>query len=567
MVQDQFYMEYGFRSKSSEAGTRMTDHVRVLLIDDDEEDFLIVSDMLAEIARFSLDWVQSYEAGLEAIARQEHDVYLLDYVMGEHNGLDLLKDAVARGCKAPIIFLTAHGNYSIDLKVMEAGASDYLVKGEFTPPVLERSIRYSLMGKQIEEELKQHRSNLEELVRQRTIQHAEARADAERRANEAEQRQSILEALLEYIPEGIAVVDSPELQVQALSRYALDMVGLFGGKRRNPLTNLDLALAELPDGSGLLEPIREAALHGKISSNLEQTLTKQHNEGEIAVLLSAGPIRDTFGNVTGAVAAWRDISELKRIREELRIAHDNLELRVHQRTRELAQTLIELKESREELRLLASQLLRAQEDERKRIAREMHDSIGSSLSAVKFSLENTAAQLKKNPRFREAFLALSRAVEQAIDESRRIITDLRPSILDDLGIIVTINWFCRRFEATYTDIRVEKEVGLEEAQVPENLKIIIFRIIQESMNNSAKHSQARKISLSLSLEGDWIELRIIDDGVGFDQSAVVSKGQCAKFGLTSMRERAELSDGQFRIESLRGVGTTVSVRWKTEQFS
>ena len=156
------------------------------------------------------------------------------------------------------------------------------------------------------------------------------------------------------------------------------------------------------------------------------------------MLLSAGPIKDTLGNVTGAVAAWRDVSELKRIREELRIAHDNLELRVHQRTRELAQTLIELKESREELRLLASQLIRAQEDERKRIAREMHDSIGSSLSAVKFSLENVAAQLNRNPRIQESFLTLSKAMEQAIDESRRIITDLRPSMLDDLGIIATV---------------------------------------------------------------------------------------------------------------------------------
>ncbi len=544
----------------------MTDYVRVLLIDDDEDDFLIIADMFAENARFRLDWVQSYEAGLEAISMQEHDVYLLDYLMGAHSGLDLLKDAVARGCKAPIIFLTAHGNYSVDLEVMEAGASDYLVKGEFTAPVLERSIRYSLMSKRVEEELKQHRNTLEELVRQRTIQHTEARADAERRANEAEQRQAILEALLKYIPEGIAVVDSPELQVQALSRYAVDMVGLFGGKRRKSLTNLDLALADLPDGSGLLEPIREAALHGKVSSNLEHTLKKQHAEGAIAILLSAGPIRDTFGNVTGAVAAWRDISELKRIREELRIAHDNLELRVHQRTQELAQALIELKESREELRLLASQLLRAQEEERKRIAREMHDSIGSSLSAVKFCLESAAAQLKQNPSLRENFMVLSRAVEQAIDESRRIMTDLRPSILDDLGILATVNWFCRRFEAIYTDIRVEKGVRLEEAQVPENLKIIIFRIIQESMNNSAKHSQARKISLNLSINGEWIELGISDDGVGFDQAAVVSKGQCVRFGLTSMRERADLSGGQFRIESARGEGTTVSVRWKIEQF-
>ncbi len=504
----------------------MTDHVRILLIDDDHEDLLIVSDMLAEAenTRFRLDWVQSYEEGLEAISRQEHEVYLLDYFMGAYNGLELLKEAVAKGCKAPIIFLTAHGNYEVDLKAMEAGASDYLVKGEFTAAVLERSIRYSLMSKHIEEELKQHRSNLEDLVRERTIQHAEARADAERRANEAERRQAILEALLEHIPEGIAVVDSPELQVQALSRYALEMVGLSGGDRREPLTNLDLPLADLgPDRSGLLKPIRDAALHGEVSSNLEHALEK-HDRGEIAVLLSAGPIRDSLGNVTGAVAAWRDISELKRIREELRTAHDNLELRVQQRTLELAETLIELKESREELKLLASQLIRAQEDERKRIAREMHDSIGSSLSAVKFCLENAAAQLKQNPKFRESFVALSRAVEQAIDESRRIITDLRPSILDDLGIIATLNWFCRRFGEIYTGISVEKDVRLEEAQVPENLKIIIFRIIQEAMNNSAKHSQARKICLSLWLEGERIELRISDDGVGFEPGRGYLKG-------------------------------------------
>ncbi len=201
----------------------MADHVRVLLIDDDQEDFLLVSDMLAEAenTRFKLAWVQTYEAGLEAICGGEHDVYLLDYSMGSHNGLDLLRTAVEGGCTAPIIFLTAHGNYAVNLKAMEAGASDYLAKGEFTVPILERSIRYSIMSKRIEEELKQHKSSLEELVRERTIQHAEARADAERRAHEAEGRQAILGALLEHIPVGIVLVNSPDLQVQALSRYAV----------------------------------------------------------------------------------------------------------------------------------------------------------------------------------------------------------------------------------------------------------------------------------------------------------------------------------------------------------
>ena len=544
----------------------MADHVRVLLIDDDQEDFLLVSDMLAEAenTRFKLAWVQTYEAGLEAICGGEHDVYLLDYSMGSHNGLDLLRTAVEGGCTAPIIFLTAHGNYAVDLKAMEAGASDYLAKGEFTVPILERSIRYSIMSKRIEEELKQHKSSLEELVRERTIQHAEARADAERRAHEAEGRQAILGALLEHIPVGIVLVNSPDLQVQALSRYAVDMIGLDGGKqeRNQLLTDLDLSVADLwPDSSGLLKPIRDAALRGRIASNQEHVL-KGRREDNIPVLVNAGPIRDSLGNVTGAVATWRDIGELKRIQEELRIARDNLELRVQQRTQELAETFMELNESREELRLLASQLLRAQEDERKRIAREMHDSIGSSLSAVKFSLENAAAQLIGIPEVRESFMTLSRAMEQAIDESRRIMTDLRPSLLDDFGIIATIEWFCRRFQSIYTDIPVEKDIRLDESQVPENLKIIIFRVIQEAMNNSAKHSRARKISMGLSLEDGCITLRVGDDGVGFDRAAVVSKGEGAKFGLTSMRERAELSGGEFEIESILEIGTTISVRWK-----
>ncbi len=544
----------------------MTDQVSVLLIDDDQEDFLLIADMLAkaENTKFKVAWVNTYEAGLEAICTGEYDVFLLDYFIGVHTGLGLLEKSVEGRCKAPIIFLTAHGNYEIDLKAMEAGASDYLAKGEFTVPVLERSIRYAIMSKRIQEELKQHKSNLEELVRQRTIQHAEARADAERRAREAEGRQAILEALLEHIPVGIVLVDSPGLQVQALSRYAVDMVGLAGveQKRTQPLTDLDLSVADLwPESSGLLEPIRDAALLGKVVSDQEHSV-KVRSEDNIPVLVSAGPIRDSLENVTGAVAAWRDISELKRIQEELRIARDNLELRVQQRTQELAQTLMELRESREELKVLASQLLRAQEDERKRIAREIHDSIGSSLSAVKFCVENAAARLTENPEVRESFMTLSRAMEQAIDESRRIMTDLRPSLLDDFGIIATIGWFCRGFECIYTGIPVEKDIRLEESQVPENLKIIIFRIIQEAMNNSAKHSRARKICLGLSLEDGCIVLRVRDDGVGFDRAAAASKGQDAKFGLRSMRERAELSGGEFEIESGRKIGTTISVCWK-----
>ncbi len=182
----------------------MTDHVRILLIDDDQEDFLIVSDMLAEAenTRFRLDWVQTYEAGLEAISRQEHDVYLLDYFMGSHNGLDLLKKAVEGGCKAPIIFLTAHGNYAVDLKAMEAGASDYLVKGEFTAPdsgtfdpLLHNEQAYRGRAEAAQE---QSRGTCQEK------NHSARRSAGRRReaGKRGRRRQAILEALLEHIPVG-----------------------------------------------------------------------------------------------------------------------------------------------------------------------------------------------------------------------------------------------------------------------------------------------------------------------------------------------------------------------------
>ncbi len=542
---------------------------RVLLIDDDEEEFLIISDMLSDIRtpRYKLDWVTSYEEGLEAVSRGEHDVILLDYLLDERNGLDLLKEATDKDCKAPIIFLTAHGNYELDIRAMKAGAADFLVKGEFTAALFERTIRYSIDRKRAEEELKQHRLNLENLVRERTLQHAEARADAERRAMEAERRQAILEALLEHIPEGVVVVDSPDFKLQALSKYALELVGtsregfekIYHSPRKCPHADPGVGVSHLP------VPIANAALQGQIISNEEHTLTTPDGE-RVDILLSAGPIRDSMGNITGAIAAWRDISELKRIQQELKRARDELEQRVYQRTLELAETMIELRESQKELQSLAAQLLRAQEEERKRIAREMHDSIGSSLSAVKFCLESAAKDAKENTPSPEVFLQLSKAMEQAIDESRRIMTDLRPSILDDLGILATIGWFCRRYGAIYTGISIERDIRIEEAQIPEHLKIIIFRIIQEAMNNSAKYSRAGKITLTLAQERDCIELSIKDDGIGFDPEAVSPKGGVAKFGLTSMRERAQLSGGMLEIQTAPSAGTKIRVCWNRLPF-
>jgi two-component system, sensor histidine kinase and response regulator len=120
--------------------------VRVLLVEDDEDDYILTRDLLAssDAPGLTLDWLTTYEAARAAMTSGSYDVYLVDYHLGAHSGLELLREAAARGCDAPIIVLTGQGNREIDLQVMQAGATSYLAKGEITAPLLERTIRYAL---------------------------------------------------------------------------------------------------------------------------------------------------------------------------------------------------------------------------------------------------------------------------------------------------------------------------------------------------------------------------------------------------------------------------------------
>jgi PAS domain S-box-containing protein len=137
--------------------------VRVLLVDDDEDDYILTRDWLSEIqrARFALEWVANYEAALEIIAKKQHDVYLLDYRLGERNGLELLREAIAKGCSSPIILLTGQGDHEIDVEAMRAGASDYLDKSLLGAHLLERSIRYAIERKRAEQKIREQAALLD----------------------------------------------------------------------------------------------------------------------------------------------------------------------------------------------------------------------------------------------------------------------------------------------------------------------------------------------------------------------------------------------------------------------
>jgi PAS domain S-box-containing protein len=217
----------------------------------------------------------------------------------------------------------------------------------------------------------------------------------------------------------------------------------------------------------------------------------------------------------------------------------------------------ELHASETRLRLLSSQLLTVQEAERKRIAREIHDSIGQTLAAIKFGLESKLSQMGAgSPPPGISIENIVSLAQNGIEESRRIQMDLRPSVLDDLGILATIGWFTREFQKVYSHISVEKQISVEENEIPDSLKTVLFRVLQEAMNNAAKHSKADLARLILRKTVDKIELSFEDNGEGFNIESS-TKG----LGLTSMRERTELSGGSFAIESTPGKGTTIKAYW------
>lgn len=137
--------------------------LRILIADDDEDDYVLARDLLMRIGRdrFQTDWTATYQGALQAIDANQHDVYLFDYHLGQSDGLELLREALARGCKAPIILLTGNDNWETDVEAMKAGAADYLVKGELSMRLLERSIRYALERTRAQAELLEYAHEIE----------------------------------------------------------------------------------------------------------------------------------------------------------------------------------------------------------------------------------------------------------------------------------------------------------------------------------------------------------------------------------------------------------------------
>ena len=218
--------------------------------------------------------------------------------------------------------------------------------------------------------------------------------------------------------------------------------------------------------------------------------------------------------------------------------------------REVERRLRETTEARADLQALSARLVRAQEEERRTLARELHDEVGQSLSAIMMEAGNAEAAPNANE-IRGRVASIASIAEKTLNVVRDLALLLRPSMLDDFGLVPALNWHAREMSKR-TGLNVRITADPSSGDLPEEHKTCIYRLVQEALNNAARHASARNLQVTVKTERDRVTFSVQDDGSGFDKSSV--RG----LGLLGMEERVGRLGGKLQIDSRPGRGTTIS---------
>jgi signal transduction histidine kinase len=293
------------------------------------------------------------------------------------------------------------------------------------------------------------------------------------------------------------------------------------------------------------------------------------------VIVNIRPLKSERGEVTGAINCFYDITERKQAEqarrriEVLAASNQKLEqeiarrLTVEQSLQESEQHLSRLLEQsshmQEQLRRLSHQILNAQEEERKRISRELHDEIAQAMVGINVHLEALTHEATDNPKgLKQKIKRTQQLVEKSVDSVHRFARELRPTTLDDLGLIPALHAFLKEFtKRTGVHTRLTAFAAIEQLNIAK--RTVLYRVAHEALNNVASHAQASRAEVSIEKLPDSICMKVKDDGKSFEVERLANASGNKRLGLLGMRERVEMVGGTFCVESAPGQGTTVQV--------
>lgn len=478
--------------------------LRVLLVEDSPDDAELVLCELAaagfQVESRRTDTAEDTRAALEEC---DWDIVLSDYNLPVFSAQEALEAVKASGKDIPFIIVSGCVGDEAAVAMMKAGAEDFVIKGSYArlAPAVNRALHES-------ETRRRYRSTQEEL-----------------RRNEAQ-----LRALASNIPGMVfqLQLEHGRLRFTYVSEGALALFGVSPHRLEDDADCLLELIAE-EDRSSYLRAL-------DVSATQLGTVDWQGR-------VEAGP---------GDAIKWIAVKAGPRLADSGAIVWDGIATEIT--AAKAAEQRI--RASEEEFRKLSAHVETVKEKERARIAREIHDDLGGTLTAIKIDLVSLANRLPARAgMLKEKVASVDRLVDVAIQSSVRIAADLRPGALD-CGIVAAIQWQARDF-ARRTGIRCTVHSREEDIALPPGVLLAVFRIFQEALTNVAKHSSASVVDIDLEHTANWFSLQVRDNGRGI---ADADRHKPASFGIRGILERTRDLGGQVDIASAEGGGTTVSVR-------
>ena len=458
----------------------------------------------------------------------------------------------------PLIILTTGGESRL-ARLLELAAE---AAGSVT--LLERPVHTTTLIRSLEVALNSRRRQYQ--VRDFLEEQHRKQCELEQARESLHRAKQFDDAVMENMGEGLYTVDSQGL-VTFMNPAAEQLFGWTFGELRGRNIH-DAVHYKYPDGSPF--PVEECPNLQVL--RLGKTLTAHEDvfirkDGTFFdVVYSSAPLRED-ANITGLVVVFRDVTARKQAEKALRQAHEQLADRAKQlqtlvksRTAKLAKSNEQLRREMAEREALRRKLLHAQEEERRRIARELHDQMGQNLTALNVGLKSLLDRQSRSG-LGSRVQRLQELATQTARDLHRVAVELRPAALDDLGLVKAIRALTETWSTRY-GIDVDFEAGqYQPAGISSEIETILYRIIQEALNNVAKHSGATRVALVLRHTADQVHAIIEDDGRGFDARVASQSGNgSGRLGLLGIQERLGMVGGNFKVESAPERGATLLVR-------